>query len=204
MTDPLSPGPENEFFRMPGGGPGSARDEFAALAACIGPPPTQVVPTDWQSVERELGISYPSDYKKFVAMYGAGAVCDIKVSAPGAPGEFDQFDLLRRKLEQVIRSGASEYRPPIFTEKSGMIVWGEGSHMLTLGWLPDPVSNPNNWGITISAPYPPWLSRISYRPGWSFSSFLLLLYRSRRKSPFTSTATYGRAASPRSRSAPPL
>lgn len=172
---------EHEFWRTLGGGQGAACGEFAALAEFIGPPQAQVAPTDWRTVEQNIGLSLPSDYKNFVDIYGAGTICDVRISAPGYLGDFDQFNLLRRKYEQAIRTGASEYRPPIFPERLGLIAWGESSQMCTLGWRPAPVSDPDRWGVTISTPQPPWLSGISYRPGRSFSSFLLLIFQNPKR-----------------------
>src|ERR1035437_2084435 len=54
-----------------------SRDRLTRLVAIMPPPRTPTLPPgpdDWPSVERELGIGLPSDYKAFLATYGSGEI----------------------------------------------------------------------------------------------------------------------------------
>ncbi|WP_405363504.1 SMI1/KNR4 family protein [Kitasatospora sp. NBC_00085] len=47
---------------------------------------------DWDSVEETLGVPLPSDFRDFVAVYGAGSIDDQVEIASLEAGESDRVD----------------------------------------------------------------------------------------------------------------
>ena len=71
----------------------SSADPVESLAGILGlrvPESVTESGPDWSAVEAALGAVLPSDYKRFVEMYGAGSIDDhLTVHAPGAPSWAD-------------------------------------------------------------------------------------------------------------------
>lgn len=49
-------------------------ENFEALRAVMSPPRSGGDVIDWDAVEDELGVAFPSDYKQFVGTYGGGTI----------------------------------------------------------------------------------------------------------------------------------
>jgi hypothetical protein len=144
--------------------------EFAALTDLLGPPVVLGPRVDWAAVEQRIHSPLPTDYKAFVEKYGAGIYCDIRIAAPGAPGEFDLFDFLERKQQQAAGARFDEWNAPFYPEPGGVIAWGESMDGWTCGWAPISV-DPDRWGTVLA--FAPNLEAWSYRSELSFSDFLV-------------------------------
>jgi hypothetical protein len=148
----------------------STVNEVPVLREMIGKPSSRVARVDWGAVHAQLGFNLPADYREFIDVFGAGQFGNIRIAAPGAPGEMDLFALMLRKyrlIRGVIQIGAS---PPLFPEPGGTVCWGETADGWTCGWAPVG-DNPDEWTVTgILAN--PQLRSVAVRPGVSFSSML--------------------------------
>ena len=100
--------------------------EMAELRELLGAPSAGVAAVDWAAVHARLGVRLPADYRQFVNTYGPGALGDIQIMAPGAPGRMDLFELLERKYAQVRElSRVLEAPAPFYPQPAGTVCWGE-------------------------------------------------------------------------------
>ncbi|MFF1909998.1 hypothetical protein [Kitasatospora sp. NPDC058218] len=109
---------------------------------------------DWDSVEQTLDVSLPSDFRDFVAVYGAGSIDDRVEIASLQAGESDRADIptmtLRASGERWIEETGSDY--PRFPAQGSLIGWGRlKSYGLAYGYLywrsagPDP----DRWPVVV-------------------------------------------------------
>lgn len=161
------------FWQLMSQGGARPEDRFEELARRIGQPApnTPHRPVDWTAAERELGVVFPSDYKRFIDSYGPGVFADITVCAPAAPEPFDLRRLLERKTQEARDGSDSPFRPPVNPAPEGLICWGETEDGWTCGWAPVG-TDPDRWGVVV-APPGQRLESVTYTESESFSSFLL-------------------------------
>jgi hypothetical protein len=146
-------------------------NDMAALRELIGAPPAGVARVDWAGVHARLGFRLPADYREFIDTYGPGTFGDIRIMAPGAPGEMDLFALLERKYSQVrglVRDDRVD--PPFFPEPGGTVSWGETVSGWTCGWAPTG-TDPDEWTVTAIMPTLN-LRGYDFQGGRSFSTML--------------------------------
>jgi hypothetical protein len=155
--------------KLDGGSPPA--NEMARLRELIGTPPIEVPKVDWAAVHARLGFRLPTDYREFIDTYGPGTLGDIRITAPGAPGDLDLYGLLQRKYAQVRdleRWAAVD--PPFYPEPGGAVCWGETVGGWTCAWAPVS-ADPDEW--TVTAIMPTWnLRGLSFQAGLSFSAML--------------------------------
>ena len=145
-------------------------NEMPALREMIGKPSSLVARVDWGAVHTQLGFDLPADYREFIDTVGAGQFGNIRIAAPGSPGEMDLFALMVRKYKQVRSVTQIGSPPPFFPEPGGTVCWGETTDGWTCGWAP--VSdNPDKW-IATGMLFNPQFRTLVFRPGVSFSSML--------------------------------
>jgi len=145
-------------------------NELAAVRELAGPPPPGVRPVDWTGVHARLGFALPSDYRAFIDAYGPGTFGDIRIAAPGAPGEMDLLALLGRKYDQVRYLPRTEWEPPYYPEPGGAVCCGETTGGYTIGWAPVR-PDPNQWTVVAIAPTPA-LNTHRLRANLSFTTTL--------------------------------
>lgn len=141
-------------------------NELGAVRELIGPPPVAVPEVDWAAVHARLGFRLPADYREFIGAYGAGTLGDIRILAPGAPGDWDLFALLEQAYQQipvVVRIGNGPRVNPVF--------WGETAGGWSCAWVPAS-SNPDEWIVAEIKSPDDMLGGGGVRPGRSFSSTL--------------------------------
>jgi hypothetical protein len=124
------------------------------VTALIPPPaePSQVgTLADWQAVERELGLTLPSDYRDFVFTYGTGDLARFyRVWNPFQGSEF--VDLVRRicGYEQESQRQFPERFPyPIYPECPGFLPWGSDDNGNYYGWLTEGLAD--QWPVLTNA-----------------------------------------------------
>ena len=102
---------------------------------------------DWTAVEAGWGKAFPSDYKKFISIYGMGDIEDcIAILCPDEllpyeapkPGMFEETENARGILEEFGTSGASIESP------AEIIAWGGDPVADMLCWLCRG-DNPDEW-----------------------------------------------------------
>jgi hypothetical protein len=141
-------------------------NELAAVRELAGSPPPGVERVDWAAVHERLGFALPTDYRAFIDIYGPGTFGDIRIAAPGAPGEMDLFALLERKYNQVRDLPRTELDPPYYPEPGGTVCCGETTGGYTIGWAPVR-PDPDQWTVVAIAP-----SKLSLRANLSFTTTL--------------------------------
>ncbi|WP_051969346.1 SMI1/KNR4 family protein [Kitasatospora azatica] len=107
---------------------------------------------DWEAAEAALGRRLPSDYREFIAVYGAGSISDhlgvaipVSTSGPGEP----PIDVVEETGEARftfarVRSGL----PADVTDESALLGWGHSDSADTLCWITtDP--DPDNWPVAV-------------------------------------------------------
>lgn len=145
-------------------------NEMPALRPLIGEPAIRPSAVDWERMQAGLGFGLPADYREFIDTYGPGTFGDIRITAPGAPGEMDMLALLVRKYKEVRGIVQIGITPPFCPEPGGTVCWGEAAEGWVYGWAPTS-PDPDEWtvaGILAN----PRIRAASVRPGVSFSSML--------------------------------
>jgi hypothetical protein len=145
-------------------------NELAAVRELIGPPPLGVKSVDWAGVHGRLGFALPADYREFIDIYGPGTFGDIRIAAPGAPGDMDLFALLERKYNQVRELPRGEWDAPWYPEPGGTIACAETTGGHTCGWAPVR-ADPDQWTVVAIWPSPA-LNAYSFVSDASFTTVL--------------------------------
>jgi len=145
-------------------------NELAAVRQLAGPPPPRVRPVDWAGVHARLGFALPADYRAFIDAYGPGTFGDIRIAAPGAPGEMDLFAVLDRKYTQVRSLPRGEWDPPYYPEPGGAVCCAETTGGYTCAWAPVR-PDPDQWTVVAITPTPA-LNTHRLRANLSFTTTL--------------------------------
>ncbi|KUL34919.1 hypothetical protein ADL22_29295 [Streptomyces sp. NRRL F-4489] len=148
---------------------------------------------DWTAAEATLGVSFPQDYRDFVATYGAGTISDalfVFSSLPTEPksrtiGRLPKAALQAPEMHQWQSPGAGAHH-----HLSDMFVWGETDGADALCWL-TVGDSPEEWPLAV------W-SR--HGGGWQLYrcgmvDFLLKIFRADfAECPLSSTSLWGDTA----------
>ena len=115
------------------------------------PPPThpQHLSRDWVTVESQLGMMLPDDYKEFVSLYGSGVfdplelnVWNLSVVKPDVDSIVGQHEFCHDAEDRA--------RPTLleFAQEVQLYPWGEGAALETLFWaMTGPVEQ---WYVIVS------------------------------------------------------
>ncbi|MEV6208807.1 SMI1/KNR4 family protein [Kitasatospora sp. NPDC051914] len=106
---------------------------------------------DWQAAEAALGTVFPSDYREFIELYGAGSIGDhlgvVLPIAPDLPGrtlpDVADHTLEARGAMQRKREGL-----PAGLDESALVGWGYDDAADVLCWItvgPDP----DRWPVAV-------------------------------------------------------
>lgn len=125
------------------------------MAPPVGPAPFDPpVASEWRRIERELGTSLPSDYKRFIKVYGSGKVNDF-LSILNPFSDHPRIDLVRgsKELGDVYRHlrdvCLEEYPCPVFPEKDGLLAFAGSDNGDTAFWVTS--GAPDQWTIRVLA-----------------------------------------------------
>jgi hypothetical protein len=133
-------------------------DDFATIM----PPP--VVPSetplidDWVTIEAQLGLTLPDDYKAFIQIYGSGQIEKfLWVFNPFSSN--DNLNLTHQvvlQLKVYSEIGSFESLPyKLFPERSGLLPFGITDNGDVLFWQTS--GSPNDWRVIVSeARAPKW------------------------------------------------
>lgn len=122
------------------------------------PPPEPAIETGsataWASVEEDLGLALPSDYKQFIARYGTGSIDrSLVVFNP-----FARFETLRLDRRNLISRQIGPFRLhreeegmdvpyPLYPEPGGLLPWGRTTRGGFLFWIT--VGDPDGWTVVV-------------------------------------------------------
>ncbi len=107
-------------------------DELLALIPA--PPNPQCATGNWNEIEAQLGIHFPSDFKQLINVYGCGNILgSLEIYNPlterGRNQIAESLDMLEESRE------ACEYLWPIHPEEAGMLPWGDDVNGNIFCWL---------------------------------------------------------------------
>lgn len=107
---------------------------------------------DWNSVESQLGVALPDDYKELCDRFGPGIFSEYLWVAPGEGGD-SVLDWRRAHLSMFEGNPAGEditfgsYRPCGLEGPNGLLTWGTSETGGFFFWLVDVAVNPDEWPI---------------------------------------------------------
>lgn len=160
-------------------------DEFHALL----PPPQTPDGLDysWEYVEKQLGVSLPSDYKEFIDCYGTARLCEFIViwnmrdsrlfTEPFLDHIVGKHSILS-EYEMLKARGVSGLDCPLFPERGGLLPFASILDVDYVQWNTE--GEPDAWDIVY------WYSdggEFFHLEGDSFSAFLLKLLRKEYATP---------------------
>ncbi len=120
------------------------------------PPPQSPVDLgtsiDWASIEQQVGLPLPTDYKEFIATYGTGSICGfLWVFNPFTKNRFlnfaeaiKNFHFARKELSGL--SGVPPY--PKWPSAGEILPWGVTDNGDELYWRIR--GAPNDWSIYVT------------------------------------------------------
>lgn len=101
---------------------------------------------DWAAVERDVGIAFPADYRRFVDRFGAGEFGGIRVHVPSV----DLADLVE-EVRATVRGGRPLPGAPYFPEPGGLVPWGRTATGHIFFWAPV-TDHPDTWPVLMAPP----------------------------------------------------
>lgn len=112
------------------------------------------VDVDWGQVEEVSGVSFPTDFKDFVACLGAGLIDDyVSVSAPDPDntsidliGKSENFVETLRGVRETLPEELSAY--PLRSRVGGIIMWGANEDGDLCFWIAEP-GDPDQWRVGV-------------------------------------------------------
>jgi hypothetical protein len=126
------------------------------------PPPEHPVGTSslepWEEIEARVGAHLPSDYKEYVASYGAGRWADfLGIMTPfykwKHPEGVDYVEWSRTRLRGLdqVHVDFPEFAPPFyeFPARDGLLPIGYTDNGGTICW--QTAGAPDNWGVVVLA-----------------------------------------------------
>ncbi|WP_460698423.1 SMI1/KNR4 family protein [Nocardia thraciensis] len=117
------------------------------------PPPAPAPDTDWNSVERTIGLRLPADYKEFIDTYGGSRWENyLYVLAPGCPNDsYDLFEWKDWQAEALEGLWEFEPKPAELTEEGARVIpWATTDNGEMLYWLIRPGQGPDDWTVLIN------------------------------------------------------
>lgn len=129
---------------------------IADLVRLVAPPASPIDNTgDWEGAEREVGLSFPADYRDLVSTFGVGTFGDfISVLSPFSTNwRRNIVERGGRWLEgqRELRDKWPEQFPVgLFPEPGGALPWGVTDNGDTCCWLVDVRADPSTWRLAIA------------------------------------------------------
>ncbi len=145
--------------------------QMDGLIRALRPPVHGGDQVDWSAWRDELGFDFPSDYRRFMEVYGGGGIDQylgiMSLSGDGKDWRDEYGNVSAMFGERA--SGASVPCPyPAYSGLGGLVSWGVSAGPEFFYWLADS-RNPDDWPVVIwSRSEFEW-----YRHDDGFSSFLL-------------------------------
>ena len=121
----------------------------ASLAELLGVPPPQSGSIDWTSVERDLGMELPHDYKRFVSSYGAGRIDNfLAIFTLDGPTQWVDLVWRSRDHDDIFfhrREHHPLFRP--YPTPGGLLAFGQTDNGDVLYWRTN--DDPSQWTVLI-------------------------------------------------------
>lgn len=124
-----------------------------ARLRAIASAPSEPRRTDWEGVERALGLVLPSDYKELIHVYGGSNWDDyLYVLEPGCPNEnYDLIEWVANRAEDLEGLWEIEKKPPELEAKGSRVIpWATTDNGECLYWLVRPGLEPDQWTVMVN------------------------------------------------------
>ncbi|MFF3226700.1 hypothetical protein ACFYV7_28160 [Nocardia suismassiliense] len=123
---------------------------LAEVLSCIGPTCGDIV--DWGAAERVYRVSFPADYRAFVAAFGSGMISEIVVVHTPAVSSAESLMLKVSRLSEraLADEGVNQWAPADRGRYrlEDLLIWGGTSAADTLCWITtDP--DPDRWPVAV-------------------------------------------------------
>lgn len=123
-------------------------DSLQTLLSLVPPEHGADEQVDWGAAEEALGTRLPSDYRAFMAVYGAGSFGELDILGP-LPVEYPQWDpgsivADTPQLRMLCAEEAGPLAPAI--DAAAVLAWGAGCNANELGWLTVD-EDPDRWPV---------------------------------------------------------
>jgi len=112
-------------------------DPLDALREIVAPPKRPHYPRgDWEALELALGLRFPTDYKRYIEVYGGGGIGPIAIDSPFVPSRHDPKARWRGWAAYFQDLAQYETVPyPSYPEPGGLLPFGSLGDVHTLAWL---------------------------------------------------------------------
>jgi hypothetical protein len=106
----------------------------------------------WNSIQEQLGITLPDDYRDFAMTYGSGTFNDpgrlcVPIMNPFAPA---YAQALSFECDTLLLIGGPDWPHRAFPQRPGLFPWGTDDNGCTLLWLTS--GPPAQWPILLNPP----------------------------------------------------
>ncbi|GAA2932848.1 Lsr2 family DNA-binding protein [Streptomyces enissocaesilis] len=134
---------------------------FESLTRLCSPPDSTPRPVEWRSVEAQLGIQLPTDYKELATAYGPGRFADfIHIYHPhGYTPYVDLTGPMPAKIRAQLQRDYDQGTHPVPYDPRHLFTMGGTDNGEYLFWITDPQDAPNTWRIAVNeARGPQWFT----------------------------------------------
>lgn len=134
--------------------------DIAALTRLC-PPPNPPMSIRWDTIEAELGMPLPLDYKQLAERYGPGKFCDyIHLFHPHGVTEFVQLTgPMPSRVRAHLRKDHDQGTHPVPHHPDQLFACGSTDNGEYLFWITDPAAAPDRWRIAVNeARGPRWFT----------------------------------------------
>jgi hypothetical protein len=157
-------------------------DALSQLARLFPPPAVPVASPPWERSRAEIGLDFPSDYRAFVDLYGAGqfGAPDSLACHVHAPASRPLHGRRETGFKGYVEWHASEMRGlfgpegldeeddtkpayRMFPEPEGLLIWGENEQGDLFFWLTSD-GDPDRWPVVMWARGPVTAYRFDMEP----------------------------------------
>lgn len=117
--------------------------DFAEITVRLPRPsaPKEAGQLDWDAVERDFGVKFPTGYKKFVSTYGTGSIGGfLWIFNPNSVNRSLNSEAIRyfqSSYEELKQDFPSDYARPAFPSVGSFLPWAVTDNGDTLVWIID-------------------------------------------------------------------
>ncbi|MFJ2746681.1 histone-like nucleoid-structuring protein Lsr2 [Streptomyces sp. NPDC087297] len=126
--------------------------DLTVLTRLCPPPAAPQLPIDWSTVEAELGVRLPEDYKQLAAVYGPGLYSDyINIYHPRANTPWVKLTgPMPSRIRGHLQHDYDEGTHPVPHDPHHLFAVGVTSNGEYLFWITDPHDVPDSWRIAVN------------------------------------------------------
>ena len=115
--------------------------DFAEITKRLPQPsfPKEIDELDWDAIERDFSVEFPTDYKKFVSTYGTGSIGQflwvINPSSENRSLNGEAIRYFQSSYEELKQDFPADYTRPEFPSEKSFLPWAVTDNGDTLVWI---------------------------------------------------------------------